>query len=201
MIEIKRFTLGPVMTNLYVVSKDGRGFIIDGVYESKLVTDYIENNNIKIDFILQTHTHFDHVLGTEYYKNLYNVDVYASKKSADIANDVDYNLAYDYPNLNVPIDKYLKDGDVVSDFEIKVLETPGHSLDSLSFIVDGILFCGDTLFNLSIGRTDLPGGDYQTLIESIFDKFKPLNDNMVAYPGHGNETTLGYEFAHNPFLN
>lgn len=201
MIEIKRFTLGPVMTNLYVVSKNGHGFIIDGVEESKLVTDYIKEKDIKIDFILQTHTHFDHVLGLEYYKNLYNVDVYASSKSKDIANDVSYNLAYDYPSLYVPIDKYLKDGDVILDFEIKALETPGHSLDSLSYVIDDVVFCGDTLFNLSIGRTDFPGGDYQTIINSIFDKLKPLGDETIAYPGHGNETRLGYEFLNNPFLN
>lgn len=200
-MEIKRFTLGPAMTNLYVLSKDGHGFIIDGVMESRHVTDYISKNNIKIDFILQTHTHFDHVLGLEYYKNLYDVDVYASEKSRDIANDVAYNLAYDYPNLYVPIDKYVKDGELISDFEIKALHTPGHSLDSVSYLVDDVLFCGDTLFNLSIGRTDFPGGDYQTLISSIFDKFKPLGDETLAYPGHGNATKLGYEFKNNPFLN
>ena len=201
MMEIKRFTLGPALTNLYVVSKDGHGFIVDGVKESKLVTDYIKEKGIKIDFILQTHTHFDHVLGLEYYKNLYDVDVYASDKSKDIANDVTYNLAYDYPDLYVPIDKYLKDGDTISNFEIKVLETPGHSLDSLSYVIDDVVFCGDTLFNLSIGRTDFPGGDYQTLINSIFDKLKPLGNDTIAYPGHGNETRLIYEFTNNPFLN
>ena len=77
-MQIKRFTLGPVMTNLYVVSKNGHGFIVDAVEKSDLVTEYINKNNIQIDFILQTHTHFDHVLGLDFYKNLYNVDVYAS---------------------------------------------------------------------------------------------------------------------------
>lgn len=200
-MEIKKFTLGPVMTNMYIVSEKGRGFIIDACDKSEDVEKYIDQNGISIDFILQTHTHFDHVLGLEHYKNLYNVDVYASQKSKDIANDKDYNLAYDYPDLFVPIDKFLSDGEVISDFNIKVLETPGHSLDSISFLIDEVLFSGDALFNMSIGRTDLPGGDYNTLINSINNKFIDLNRDTIVYPGHGPKSTIGYEVDNNPFLN
>ena len=200
-MDIKRFTLGPVMTNMYIISQNGHGFIIDACDKSQDVEDYISEKNIKIDFILQTHTHFDHVLGLEYYKNLFDVEVYACEKAKDIANDKNYNLAYDYPDLFVPIDKYLKDGDEISDFGIKILETPGHSLDSISFLIDEVLFSGDALFNLSIGRTDLPGGNYDTLINSINDKFIDLNPNTRVYPGHGPDTTIGYEKENNPFLN
>lgn len=199
-MNIKRFTLGPVMTNLYVVSENGHGFIIDAVEKSNLVTNYIKENNIEIDFILQTHTHFDHVLGLEYYKNLYNVDVYAASESKDIANDKNYNLAYEYDDLYVPIDKYLNDDEIITDFNIKVLKTPGHSLDSTSYMIEDIIFSGDTLFKLSIGRTDFPGGDYDIIINSINEKYRVLNPNTVVYPGHGEKTTLGYEFDNNPFL-
>ncbi|WP_394018219.1 MBL fold metallo-hydrolase [Anaerococcus cruorum] len=199
-MEIKRFTLGPVMTNLYVVSENGHGFIIDAVEKSDLVTDYIKNNGIQIDFILQTHTHFDHVLGLEYYKNLYNVDVYASSEAIDIANDKNYNLAYDYDDLYVPIDRYLNDDEIITNFNIKAIKTPGHSLDSISYIVGNVLFSGDTLFKLSIGRTDFPGGDYDTIINSINEKYRVLDSNMEVYPGHGEKTTLDYEFNNNPFL-
>lgn len=199
-MNIKRFTLGPVMTNLYVVSENGHGFIIDAVEKSNLVTNYIKDNNIEIDFILQTHTHFDHVLGLEYYKNLYNVDVYAASESKDIANDKNYNLAYEYDDLYVPIDKYLNDDEIITDFNIKVLKTPGHSLDSTSYMIEDTIFSGDTLFKLSIGRTDFPGGDYDTIINSINEKYRVLNPNTVVYPGHGEKTTLGYEFDNNPFL-
>ena len=199
-MEIKRFPLGPVLTNLYVVSENGHGFIVDAVAKSDLVTDYIKDNNIKIDFILQTHTHFDHVLGLEYYKNLYNVDVFASSESRDIANDKYYNLAYDYDDLNVPIDSFLTDKEVITDFKIKALKTPGHSLDSISYLIGDYLFSGDTLFRGSIGRTDFPGGDYETLIGSINEKYRGLNQNIVVYPGHGEQTSLDYEFNNNPFL-
>ena len=199
-MEIKRFPLGPVLTNLYVVSENGHGFIVDAVAKSDLVTDYIKDNNIKIDFILQTHTHFDHVLGLEYYKNLYNVDVFASSESRDIANDKYYNLAYDYDDLNVPIDNFLTDKEVITFFKIKALKTPGHSLDSISYLIGDYLFSGDTLFKGSIGRTDFPGGDYETLIGSINEKYRVLDSNTVVYPGHGEKTSLDYEFNNNPFL-
>lgn len=188
------------MTNSYVVSENGRGFIVDAADKSAALEKYIEDNKIKIDFILQTHTHFDHVLGLEHYKNLYGVKAYGGEKARDIANDVNYNLAFDYPNLKVEIDEYLSEGDVFSDFEIKVLETPGHSLDSISFLVGDHLLCGDALFQLSIGRTDLPGGNYQTLINSINNKFGNLNPQTTVYPGHGEITNLGFEFENNPFL-
>lgn len=188
------------MTNLYVVSENGHGFIVDAVVKSDLVTNYIKDNSIKIDFILQTHTHFDHVLGLEYYKNLYNVDVFASSESRDIANDKYYNLAYDYDDLNVPIDNFLTDKEVITDFKIKALKTPGHSLDSISYLIGDYLFSGDTLFKGSIGRTDFPGGDYETLIGSINEKYRVLDSNTVVYPGHGEKTSLDYEFNNNPFL-
>lgn len=199
-MEIMRFPLGPVLTNLYVVSENGHGFIVDAVEKSDLVTNYIKDNSIKIDFILQTHTHFDHVLGLEYYKNLYNVDVFASSESRDIANDKYYNLAYDYDDLNVHIDNFLTDKEVITDFKIKALKTPGHSLDSISYLIGDYLFSGDTLFKGSIGRTDFPGGDYETLIGSINEKYRVLDSNTVVYPGHGEKTSLDYEFNNNPFL-
>ena len=199
-MEIMRFPLGPVLTNLYVVSENGHGFIVDAVVKSDLVTNYIKDNSIKIDFILQTHTHFDHVLGLEYYKNLYNVDVFASSESRDIANDKYYNLAYDYDDLNVPIDNFLTDKEVITDFKIKALKTPGHSLDSISYLIGDYLFSGDTLFKGSIGRADFPGGDYETLIGSINEKYRVLDSNTVVYPGHGEKTSLDYEFNNNPFL-
>ncbi|WP_416335224.1 MBL fold metallo-hydrolase [Anaerococcus sp. DFU013_CI05] len=199
-MEIKKFTLGPVMTNLYVVSEKGRGFIVDAVEKSNLVTDYINDNNIQIDFILQTHTHFDHVLGLEYYKKLYDVKVFASSESKGIANDKNYNLAYNYDNLYVPIDEYLEDDEIITDFEIKALKTPGHSLDSISYLIGDIIFSGDTLFNMSIGRTDFPGGNFETLMNSINEKYRVLKPSTIVYPGHGEKTSLDYEFNNNPFL-
>ncbi len=199
-MKVKKFALGPVLTNLYVVSENGRGFIVDAADKSDQVTDYIKENNIDIDFILQTHSHFDHVLGLEYYKNLYDIEVYASIDAKDIANNKNYNLAFDYPNLSVPIDKYLEDGEVFSNFNIKAIKTPGHSIDSMTYLVGDYLFTGDTLFNLSIGRTDLPGGDYGTIMDSL-NSYRSLSPDLEVYSGHGSITNLAYELANNPFLN
>lgn len=199
-MKIRRFVEGPVMTNMYVVSdENNEGFLVDCAYPSDRVKQYIEDNNIKINFIIQTHTHFDHVLGLEYFKNLYDVNVYASEDSKEIANDKDYNLAYSY-DVNVPIDNYLKDGVVFSKYNILAIKTPGHTLDSMSYKVDDVLFSGDTLFKQSIGRTDFPGGNYNQIIDSIKNKFSKFDGDTKVLSGHGEETTISYEFNNNPFL-
>lgn len=199
-MEVRMFTVGPALANLYVVSKDGHGFIVDCADKDEAIDKYIKDNNIKIEFILQTHTHFDHVMGLEYYKNLYDVDVYASEDAKDIANDPTYNLGSYYHDLYVPIDKYLKDGEIIEPFHIKAIKTPGHTLDSMSFLVDDDIFTGDCLFRLSIGRYDFPGGDYDTIIDSIKNKICILDKNFKVYPGHRASSTIGYEIENNPFL-
>lgn len=199
-MKIRRFVEGPVMTNMYVVSdENNEGFLVDCAYPSDRVKQYIEDNNIKINFIIQTHTHFDHVLGLEYFKKLYDVNVYASEDSKEIANDKDYNLTYSY-DVNVPIDNYLKDGVVFSKYNILAIKTPGHTLDSMSYKVGDVLFSGDTLFKQSIGRTDFPGGNYNQIIDSIKNKFSKFDGDTKVLSGHGEETTISYEFNNNPFL-
>lgn len=199
-MKIRKFVEGPVMTNMYVASDDKNdGFIVDCAYPSKRVEEYIKENKINIKFIIQTHTHFDHVLGLEYFKNLYKVDVYASEDAKEIANDKDYNLAYSF-DLNVPIDKYLKDGEIFSEYNIMAIKTPGHTIDSMSYKIGDIIFSGDTLFRLSIGRTDFPGGSYPQIIDSIKNKLAGFKPDTKIYPGHGEETSLAFELDNNPFL-
>lgn len=199
-MKIRRFVEGPVMTNMYVVSdENNEGFLVDCAYPSERVKQYIEDNNITICFIIQTHTHFDHVLGLEYFKGLYGVKVYASEDSKEIANDKDYNLAYSY-DVNVPIDKYLKDGEVFSKYNILAIKTPGHTMDSMSYKIGDVLFSGDTLFRKSIGRTDFPGGNYNQIIDSIKNKFSKFDGDTKVLSGHGEDTTISYEFNNNPFL-
>lgn len=199
-MKIRRFVEGPVMTNMYVVSdENNEGFLVDCAYPSERVKQYIEDNNITICFIIQTHTHFDHVLGLEYFKGLYGVKVYASEDSKEIANDKDYNLAYSY-DVNVPIDKYLKDGEVFSKYNILAIKTPGHTMDSMSYKIGDVLFSGDTLFRESIGRTDFPGGNYNQIIDSIKNKFSKFDGDTKVLSGHGEDTTISYEFNNNPFL-
>lgn len=201
-MHIKRIEEGPMMANCYVVYDESRnGFMIDPVYPQGKIETFIENENINIEFILLTHTHFDHILGLNYFKNKYGVEVYASEDSKDIANDPDYNLSRGYTELNIEIDKFLKDEELFSKYNIKAIKTPGHSLDSMSYKIDNNIFSGDTLFRGSIGRSDFPGGSYNILITSIIKKLLIYDDNVNVYPGHGEESQIGYEKRNNPFLN
>ena len=199
-MEINKFTLGPVMTNSFVVHEDGKGFIVDCPYPSSILDKFIEDNKIKIEFIILTHTHFDHVSGLKYYKDKFGVDVYASEDAKDLAEDKNFNLGYHIDNLEVPIDHYLKDGEVFSKYNIKAIKTPGHTIDSMSFVICNDVFTGDTLFRLSVGRTDFPGGSFEEIKDSILNKLGKLDRDSKIYPGHNENTTLGFELDNNPFL-
>jgi hydroxyacylglutathione hydrolase len=119
----------------------------------------------------------------------------------DLGMMVDEMLGSPYKSLPKP-DRLLRDGEVVEigDLRFTVLHTPGHSPGGISLLGPGMVFCGDTLFNLSIGRTDIPGGSYATLMNSIFTKLMVLPDETKVLPGHGPESTIGFERRHNPFL-
>lgn len=199
-MKINKFTLGPVMTNTYVVYDNGRGFIVDCPYPSRALDKFIEDHKIKIEFIILTHTHFDHVTGLKYYKDKYGVDVYASEDAKNLAEDPNYNLAYHLNNLEVPIDHYLKDGEVFSKYNIEAIKTPGHTIDSMSFVLGNTIFTGDTLFRLSVGRTDFPGGSFEEIKNSIINKLGKLDRSAKIYPGHNENSTLGFELDNNPFL-
>ena len=201
-MNIVKISEGSMMANCYLVFYDNKnGFLIDPVYPGGKIENYIDTNKINIEFILLTHTHFDHVLGLNYFKDKFKVNVYASEDSKAIANDTDYNLSRGYCELSIEIDEYLKDMEEFSKYNIKALKTPGHSLDSMSYKVGDHIFSGDTLFNLSIGRSDFPGGNYNILLNSIKDKLFIYDDQTKVHPGHGESTSIGFEKNNNPFLN
>ena len=199
-MEINKFTLGPVMTNTYLVHEDGKGFIVDCPYPSKALDKFIEDNKIKIEFIILTHTHFDHVTGLKYYKDKFKVDVYASEDAKELAENPNFNLGHHISKLEVPIDHYLKDGEVFSKYKIKAIKTPGHTKDSMSFVLGNDIFTGDTLFRLSVGRTDFPGGSFEEIKSSILNKLGKFDRSAKIYPGHNEDSTLGFELDNNPFL-
>lgn len=199
-MKINKFTLGPVMTNTYLVHENGRGFIVDCPYLSSVLDKFIEDNKIKIEFIILTHTHFDHVTGLKYYKDRFGVEVFASEDAEDLAEDPNFNLSFHMNKLEVPIDHYLKDGEVFSKYNIKAIKTPGHTIDSMSFVLGDAIFTGDTLFRLSVGRTDFPGGSFDEIKDSIINKLGKLDKSAKIYPGHNENSTLGFELNNNPFL-
>ncbi|MDD7306360.1 MAG: MBL fold metallo-hydrolase [Peptoniphilaceae bacterium] len=200
-MKIKKIETGPIMTNAYVISdENNKGLIIDPVYPKGKIEAYIENEGISISKILLTHTHYDHVLGLEYFRNKYGAKVYASEDAKDIYNNPTYTLTNFVGNVKIIIDEFLKDGDIIEDFGLLCLKTPGHTIDSMSYVLDDNIFCGDLLFRLSVGRSDFPGGNHNILINSIKEKIMPYKDPTKIYTGHGMSTTVGYERVNNPFL-
>jgi glyoxylase-like metal-dependent hydrolase (beta-lactamase superfamily II) len=210
MIQIQTFTFNPFSENTYLVYDDsGEGVIIDpGCYEKSEkdeLTQFIESKKINVKYLLNTHCHIDHVLGNNFVKEKYQVPFLIHQKDEPVLRSVKaYAPSYGF-NLYQEIlpDGYLSEGDRVS-FGTTVLEViflPGHAPGHIGFYhkESHSLLSGDVLFEQSIGRTDLPGGDFNTLIRSIHEKIFTLPDEVVVYPGHGNTTTVGEEKLSNPF--
>ncbi|PZE20700.1 MBL fold metallo-hydrolase [Paenibacillus xerothermodurans] len=206
-IKIEGMPLGPLQTNAYLLSKpeENVGVIIDPGMNAKTLIKRIEG--MRIEAILLTHAHFDHIGGVDEIRKLKNCPVYLHDAEADWLTTAKLNGSTEYPELGGPIEtepaEYgLDEGQVLKllGHEIKVFHTPGHSPGSVSFLLGSHLFGGDVLFRLSVGRTDLKGGSREVLLESIHGKLFKLPDETVVYPGHGPKTTIGYEREHNPYV-
>ncbi len=211
MIKIKSFTFNPFEENTFVLHDDtGEAVIIDpGCYENnekKELSDYIETNRLKPVKLLNTHAHLDHMLGNNFIAGHYNLQLEMHEKDVDLlmAATVYGQMWGIKPEPSPRPGILLKEGDLVrfGGSELSVLFTPGHSQGSISFYsrADRFAIVGDVLFNGSIGRTDLPGGNYEELLASIREKLLPLGDDVRIYCGHGPATTIGTEKRFNPFL-
>lgn len=213
-MKIIKFPVNPFQMNSYIYydEKTGDGVIFDpAVYfpeEKDKLEEIIKENNIKIKKILLTHGHIDHILGNKYSKDRFKADIYGNDKDNFlIENAVTQGKMYGIEMEESPsIDVILNEGDTVdvADAELRIIHTPGHSPGSICYIDDKnkIVFCGDVVFRESIGRTDLPGGDYNLLISSIKDKlFKEVKEDYILLPGHMEESNVGHEIKYNPFLN
>ena len=202
-LEIKRFTSKMLGANTYVIYDNNQGIIVDPCTKIDIVKEYCDYNGIKIDKILLTHCHIDHIL---------YVDEYINEFEAKCAIHKDGNKYMMDPNLNgsrlfgmnksfKSADALLNEGDTISigEFSAKILSTPGHSPGSIAIWVDKILISGDTLFNMSIGRSDLPGGNQKALEKSLA-KLMGLPDETIVYPGHGTFSTIKFERENNPYI-
>lgn len=212
MITVKKFTFNPFQENTYLLFDETKECVIidPGCYEpheEEDLADFIETNELKVVKLLSTHSHVDHVLGNKYVMEKYGVDLYVHSKDLDTLTAVEtYAATYgfmDFKPCTVPT-HFLEEGKSVtfgtSQLDIKFV--PGHAPGHVVFVANEEQFVinGDCLFQGSIGRTDLPGGDHQTLLDSIRRELFALPNDFVVYCGHGPETTIGHEKQHNPFL-
>ncbi len=198
-MEIISFKLGDIRTNAYIFIDQNQCFIIDPGFESSAIIEYIRNYKLEPEFIYITHGHHDHTGGVKQLKEEYHIPVYAPLKDKIWLTNTPYN----YWPFEIPVDQFVVDGDEIEFMGkmFKVIETPGHSEGSTALYYPPYLFAGDTLFFESVGRTDLPFSNYDDLKKSIINKLYKLPNNTIVYPGHGKETSIGYEKENNPIVN
>ncbi len=210
MIQIKSFTFNAFAENTFVLyDETNEAVIIDpgcyGAEENGILSSFIEKKALTVTHLLNTHCHIDHVLGNYYVKNKYKVPLYLHKKEVEVLRAVKtYASTYGFAQYQeAEPDQFLEEGEQVKfgTSTLAIVFVPGHAPGHIAFYNRLQKFCigGDVLFNGSIGRTDLPGGDFDTLIRSIHTKIFPLGDDMIVYPGHGAETSVGAEKRSNPF--
>lgn len=211
MINLHFFTFGPFQENTYILWDDTKECLIldpgnSTASENKKLSDFITQNQLVPKRLILTHAHIDHINGNKYVFDTYGLLPEVHK---DDVTFIEKHLAtanmYGIPAEQSPMPKaFIKEGDLISfgNSTLKTLHTPGHSPGSVSFynMEDGFIIGGDVLFYGSIGRSDLPMGNHETLIKSIKEKLMPLGDDMKVYSGHGMATTIGFERLNNPFL-
>jgi len=211
MISIKKFTFNVFQENTYVLFDETKeAIIIDpGCQNSNEQNDllhFIQNNNLKVKQLINTHCHIDHVLGNDFVMNIFKIPLTLHKDELFTYNDTKrWTVMFNLPDLIVPENLIFIDENSVIEFgnsKLSCILTPGHSIASLSFYNNeqNFVMSGDVIFNLGIGRTDLPGGNFTILLNSIKDKILKLPENTTIYSGHGQETTVGFEKYNNPYL-
>ena len=207
-IEIKSMIVSPAATNCYFFHLKGNieAICVDPGDRGDAIADALEEEGLKLSAILLTHGHFDHILGVEALKRRFGAKVYAPKAEQRVLHDPALNLSGDWIGMpcTLDADEYLEDNAVIREagFEIHMLLTPGHTEGGACFYLpaEGICFTGDTVFRASIGRTDLPTGNFETLIDSIRSRIMPLPEDTVLLPGHEGTSVLEWEKLHNPYF-
>ncbi|WP_316607401.1 MBL fold metallo-hydrolase [uncultured Ruminococcus sp.] len=205
MIKIDYDVVGMIGTNCYLIEDEASGAlaVIDPGDHSDAVISEIDRRGGKLDYILLTHGHYDHVLGVAELCERYHPTVCAAQKELLLISEPSYNLSKKH-GLAIPpftVDRPLKDGDIVilGESEIRFLLTPGHTMGSGCYIVDDCIFSGDTLFCTSIGRTDFPTSSMRDMMKSI-ERLRDLDGDYRVFPGHDMFTTLNQERKYNPYM-
>ncbi len=204
---LKTFVEPPLDNNNYLLfdEQSKEAVLIDCSHYDSQIKNFLIENGITLKYIILTHGHFDHIMGVVQMVKETGAKVLLHSGDKDLANDVNsFTFMLGLPSVEVPqVSQYLKDGDIITlgdNIRIKVIHTPGHTKGGVCYLIDNMLFSGDTLFKESVGRTDLDGGSFSELENSIKTKLFDLSDDIKVYTGHGDMTTIGHEKKYNSFL-
>lgn len=211
-MKLKRFVFNMFGENTYILwASDNNAAIIDPgmmtAYENEEIYNFIIDNNLHLTHLINTHMHVDHVAGDAFIEQTFNLKPecnIADNYLADRVRQQAEMFGIPYSGSDIKIGKNISDGDIIhiGEESLIALQVPGHTKGHIALYnpTDKFVISGDVLFRMSIGRTDLPGGDFGTLISSIENKLLTLPDDTTVYPGHGDSTTIGFEKKNNPFL-
>lgn len=205
-MQIKRLVVGALGVNCYIVYDETKeAAVIDPGDDGERIWAFVQENELKIKYIINTHAHADHIGANNAVKEQTGAQLLISAADAPWLENPKYNLSafMGQSIVSCGADAILKEGDTVrfGNIELRVLETPGHTPGGICLLGDGVLFSGDTLFSGSIGRCDFSFGSMEQLITSLKTKISDLPPATKVYPGHGPATTIGDELAMNPYLN
>ncbi len=207
-MTVKNLKIGPIQTNCYIAYDNNKvGFVVDPPLYGEKINDYLKENGITITHILLTHAHFDHVGGVKKLKALNpNAVVVIGQPDAEAVGYVSDSFrvairAYIDDYTDIPLNEFVVDGDKIisGDMEISVLSTPGHTRGGVCYLVENNIFTGDTLFKQEVGRCDLDGGDYHTILRSV-KRLAALPGDYIVYPGHEDFSTMEHERVYNRYI-
>jgi len=200
-MKIHTLPLGDYQTNTYIVENEGHCAIVDPGYEPETILAFLKKHALTADAILLTHGHFDHVGAVEKIVEETGCKLWMSERDWSQKNSPLTNYFYPIANCDFAEVQFCEEGEEISaaGLTFKTLETPGHTRGSVCYLCGDALFSGDTLFAGSCGRTDLPGGDWNTILKSL-KRLSQLSGDYTVFPGHGNSTTLSQEKLYNPYM-